>query len=149
MAKSKYIWAIDLAQFDINDGILETFKKFDTFDEAIQDAIDHFSCYDITIYVAELIYNDLTQQNYFYQILTDIEEIARQDYQHDDLEIVPSDPHSDIMIKYNLKLEKLLDDYLFEIDKRDGIIYPHITNIYQYLDGKIWKLTNEKSIYHD
>ena len=149
MAKSKYIWAIDLAQFDINDGILETFKKFDTFDEAIQDAIDHFSCYDITIYVAELIYNDLTQQNYFYQILTDIEEIARQDYQHDDLEIVPSDPHSDIMIKYNLKLEKLLDDYLFEIDKRDGIIYPHITNIYQCLDGKIWKLTNEKSIYHD
>lgn len=32
---AKYIWATDLAQFDINDGILETFKKFDTFDEAI------------------------------------------------------------------------------------------------------------------
>ena len=142
---SKFIWAIDLAQFDVNDESLEKFKKFDTFDEAIQDAIGHFSCDDITIYVAELVYNDLTQQNYFYQILTDIEEIARQDYHHDDLEIVPSDPHSDIMIKYNNKLKQLLDSYLFEINKKDGVIYPHITNIYQYSssDGIIWKMIHE------
>lgn len=145
MAQSKYIWAIDLAQFDVNDETLEKFKKFNTFNEAIQDAIDHFSCDDITIYVAELVYNDLTQQNYFYQILTNIEEIARQDYHHDDLEIVPSDPHSDIMIKYNNKLKQLLDSYLFEINKKDGVIYPYITNIYQYYssDGIIWKMTHE------
>ena len=151
---AKYIWATDLAQFGVNDNVLETFKKFDTFDEAIQDAIDHFSCGDditnymaehnITIYVAELVYNDLTQQNYFYQILTDMEETARQDYHHDDLEIVPSDPHSDIMIKYNNKLKQLLDSYLFEIGKKDGVTYPHLTNIYQYSsDGMIWKMTHE------
>ena len=153
---SKFIWATDLAQFDVNDETLEKFKKFDTFNEAIQDAIDHFrwaSCDDvtnyiaehnITIYVAELVYNDLTQQNYFYQILTDMEEIARQDYHHDDLEIVPSDPYSDIMIKYNDRLKKLLDGYLFEIGKKDGAIYPNLTNIYQYSsDGTIWKMTHE------
>ena len=72
-----------------------------------------------------------------------MEEIARQDYHHDDLEtIVPSDPHSDIMVKYNLKLKKLLDDYLFEIGKKDGAIYPNLTNVYQYSDGMIWKLTD-------
>ena len=156
MGKTKYIWARDLAQFDVNDEALEKFEKFDTFNEALQDAINLFrevTCdnvtnymkeHGITIYIAELIYDDLTQQNYFYQILTDIEEIARQDYHYDDLEtIVPSDPHSDIMVKYNLKLKKLLNDYLFEIGKKDGVVYPHIINIYQYVDGKIWKLTNE------
>ena len=156
MAQSKYIWARDLAQFDVNDEALKKFEKFDTFNEALQDAIDLFrevTCdnvtnymkeHGITIYIAELVYDDLTQQNYFYQILTDIEEIARQDYHHDDVEtIVPSDPHSDIMVKYNLKLKKLLDDYLFEIGKKDGAIYPNLTNVYQYSDGMIWKLTNE------
>ena len=156
MAKSKYIWATDLAQFDVNDETLEKFKKFDTFNEAVQDAVNHFrwvSCdnitnymteHNITIYVAELVYDDLTQQNYFYQILTDIEEIARQEYHHDDLEIVPSDPCSDIMIKYNNKLIQLLDSYLFEINKKDGLTYPHLTNIYQYSsDGMIWKMTHE------
>ena len=153
---AKYIWATDLAQFDVNDETLEKFKKFDTFNEAVQDAVNHFhwaSCdnitnymteHNITIYVAELVYNDLTQQNYFYQILTDMEEIARQDYHHDDLEIVPSDPYSDIMIKYNDRLKKLLDGYLFEIGKKDGAIYPNLTNIYQYSsDGMIWKMTHE------
>ena len=156
MEKAKYIWARDLVQFDVNDEALEKFEKFDTFNEALQDAIDLFrevTCdnvtnymkeHGVTIYIAELVYDDLTQQNYFYQILTDIEEIARQDYHHDDVEtIVPSDPHSDIMVKYNLKLKKLLDDYLFEIGKKDGAIYPHIINIYQYSDGMIWKLTHE------
>ena len=154
MAQSKYIWARDLAQFDVNDEALEKFEKFDTFNEALQDAIDHFreiTCDNVTnymkehgiIYIAELVYDDLTQQNYFYQILTDIEEIARQDYHHNDFEtIVPSDPHSDIMVKYNLKLKKLLDDYLFEIGKKDGAIYPNLTNIYQYSDGMIWKLAD-------
>lgn len=155
MVQSKYIWARDLAQFDVNDEALEKFEKFDTFNEALQDAIDLFHeiiCdnvtnymkeHGITIYIAELVYDDLTQQNYFYQILTDIEEIARQDYHHDDLEtIVPSNPHSDIMVKYNLKLKKLLDDYLFEIGKKDGAIYPNLTNVYQYSDGMIWKLTD-------
>ena len=152
MGKAKYIWATDLAQFDVNDEVLQKFETFNTFDEAIQDAIDHFRCDDITnymakhnitIYIAELVYNDLTQQNYFYQILTDMEEIARQDYHHDDVEtIVPSDPHSDIMVKYNLKLKKLLDDYLFEIGKKDGAVYPNLTNVYQYSDGMIWKLSD-------
>ena len=153
---AKYIWATDLAQFNVNDEALEKFEKFDTFDKAVQDAVDHFcwvGCDDVTnymkehgvsIYVAELVYNDLTQQNYFYQILTDMEEIARQDYHHDDLEIVPSDPYSDIMIKYNDRLKKLLDGYLFEIGKKDGAIYPNLTNIYQYSsDGTIWKMTHE------
>ena len=153
MGKAKYIWATDLAQFDVNDEVLQKFETFNTFDEAIQDAIDHFRCDDITnymakhnitIYVAELVYNDLTQQNYFYQILTDIEEIARQDYHHDDLEIVPSDPCSDIMIKYNNKLKQLLDSYLFEINKRDGVTYPYLTNIYQYSsNGMIWEIANK------
>ena len=146
MTQSKYIWAADLAQFDVNDEALENFITFDTFSKAVQDAIHHFHGIndDATIYNAELTYDDLTQQNYFYQILTDIEEIARQDYHHDDVEtIVPSDPHSDIMVKYNLKLKKLLDDYLFEIDKKDGVIYPNLTNVYQYSDGMIWKLTYE------
>ena len=145
MAQSKYIWATNLAQFDVNDEALEKFEKFDTFSKAVQDAIDHFRGIDdnATIYVAELVYDDLTQQNYFYQILTDIEEIARQDYHHDIETIVPSDPHSDIMIKYNGKLKTLLDDYLFEIGKKDGAIYPNLTNVYQYSDGMIWKLTHE------
>ena len=152
---AKYIWATDLAQFNVNDKALEKFKTFNTFSKAIQDAVDHFrevTCDDvinymkehsITIYIGELVYDDLTQQNYFYQILTDMEEIARQDYHHDDLEIVPSDPHSDIMIKYNNKLKELLNSYLFEIDKKDGIIYPKLTNVYQYSDGMIWELTYE------
>ena len=145
MAQSKYIWATDLAQFDVNDEALENFITFDTFSKAVQDAIHHFCGIDCNaiIYIAELTYDDLTQQNYFYQILTDMEEIARQDYYHDDLEIVPSDPCSDIMIKYNNKLKELLNSYLFEIDKKDGMIYPHLTNIYQYSDGMMWKLTNE------
>ncbi len=53
---AKYIWATDLAQFDVNDEALEKFEKFDTSDEAFQDAINHFrgmGC-DVTIYVAEL-----------------------------------------------------------------------------------------------
>lgn len=130
---AKYIWATDLAQFSVNDEALEKFEKFDTSDEAFQDAIDHFremGC-DVDIYIAELTHDDLTQQNYFYQILTDMEEIARQDYHHDDLEIVPSDPCSDIMIKYNNKLKQLLDSYLFEINKKDGVTYPHLINIHQ------------------
>ena len=146
MTQSKYIWAADLAQFDVNDEALKKFETFTSFSKAVQDAIHHFCGIDCNaiIYIAELTYDDLTQQNYFYQILTDMEEIARQDYHHDDVEtIVPSDPHSDIMVKYNLKLKKLLDDYLFEIGKKDGAIYPHIINIYQYVDGRIWKLTNE------
>ena len=56
----KYIWATDLAQFNVNDEALEKFEKFDTPDEAFQDAIDHFrwiSCDDITIYVAKLSYH--------------------------------------------------------------------------------------------
>ena len=152
---AKYIWATDLAQFNVNDKALEKFEKFDTFDKAVQDAIDHFremTCenvtdymkeHGITIYIGELVYDDLAQQNYFYQILTDMEEIARQDYHHDDLEIVPSDPHSDIMMKYNNKLKELLNNYLFEIGKKDGMIYPKLTNVYQYSDGMIWKLTYE------
>ena len=146
MVQSKYIWATDLVQFDVNDEALGNFITFDTFNEALQDALHHLYGIDdnATIYIAELTYDDLTQQNYFYQILTDIEEIARQDYHHDDVEtIVPSDPHSDIMVKYNLKLKKLLDDYLFEIDKKDGAIYPNLTNIYQYSDGMIWELIYE------
>ena len=151
----KYIWATDLAQFDVNDEALEKFETFNTFSKAVQDAVDHFremTCenvtdymkeHGITIYIGELVYDDLTQQNYFYQILTDMEEIVRQDYHHDDLEIVPSDPHSDIMIKYNNKLKELLNNYLFEIDKKDGMIYPKLANVYQYSDGMIWKLTYE------
>ena len=53
---AKYIWATDLAQFNVNDEALEKFEKFDTSDEAFQDAIEHFcgmGC-DVTIYVAEL-----------------------------------------------------------------------------------------------
>lgn len=151
MAQSKYIWATDLTQFDVNDEALENFITFDTFNEALQDAFHHLCGIDCNaiIYIAELTYDDLTQQNYFYQILTDIEEIARQDYHHDDLEIVPSDPHSDIMIKYNNKLKELLNSYLFEIDKKDGMIYPHLTNVYQYSDGRIWKLTNENITIND
>ena len=162
MAQSKYIWAIDLAQFDVNDETLEKFETFNTFSKAVQDAIDHFreiTCdnvtnymkeHGITIYIAELTYDDLTQQNYFYQILTDMEEIARQDYHYDDVEtIVPSDPYSDIMVKYNLKLKKLLDDYLFEIGKKDGAMYPNLTNVYQYSDGMIWKLTHENITIND
>lgn len=56
MGKAKYIWATDLAQFNVNDEALEKFEKFDTSDEAFQDAIEHFcgmGC-DVTIYVAEL-----------------------------------------------------------------------------------------------
>ena len=143
---SKYIWATDLAQFNVNDEALQNFITFDTFSKAVQDAIHHLCGIDCNaiIYIAELTYDDLTQQNYFYQILTDMEEIARQDYHYDDVEtIVPSDPHSDIMVKYNLKLKKLLGDYLYEIGKKDGAIYPHLINIYQYVDGRIWKLTNE------
>ena len=80
MVQSKYIWATDLAQFNVNDEALEKFKKFDTFNEALQDAIDLFrevTCdnvtnymkeHGITIYIGELVYDDLTQQNYFYQI---------------------------------------------------------------------------------
>ena len=56
---AKYIWATDLAQFDVNDEALEKFKKFDTSDEALQDAIEHFCGMGcdvtiLTIYVAEL-----------------------------------------------------------------------------------------------
>ena len=52
----KYIWATDLAQFDVNDEALEKFEKFDTPDEAFQDAIKHFCGmgYNVTIYIAEL-----------------------------------------------------------------------------------------------
>ena len=53
---AKYIWATDLAQFNVNDEALEKFEKFDTSDEAFQDAIDHLcgmGC-DVTIYVAKL-----------------------------------------------------------------------------------------------
>ena len=91
MVQSKYIWATDLAQFDINDEALENFITFDTFNEALQDAFHHLYGIDddATIYIAELTY----------------------------------------------------DDYLFEIGKRDGVIYPHIINIYQYADERIWKLT--------
>ena len=152
MVQSKYIWATDLVQFDVNDEALGNFITFDTFNEALQDALHHLYGIDdnATIYIAELTYDDLTQQNYFYQILTDIEEIARQDYHHDDVEtIVPSDPHSDIMVKYNLKLKKLLDDYLFEIGKKDGAMYPNLTNVYQYSDGMIWKLTHENITIND
>ena len=149
---SKYIWTTDLAQFDVNDESLRKFETFNTLSNAIQNAL-HNLCGindDATIYIAELTYDDLTQQNYFYQILTDMEEIARQDYHHDDVEtIVPSDPHSDIMVKYNLKLKKLLDDYLFEVGKKDGAIYPHLTNIYQYSDGMMWELTHENIIIND
>lgn len=56
----KYIWATDLAQFDVNDEALEKFEKFDTFDKAVQDAVDHFrwvGCDDVTIYVAKLSYH--------------------------------------------------------------------------------------------
>ena len=57
---AKYIWATDLAQFNVNDKALEKFETFDTFDKAAQDAIDHFrwiNCDDITIYVAKLSYH--------------------------------------------------------------------------------------------
>ena len=58
MAQSKYIWATDLAQFDVNDEALEKFEKFDTFNEALQDAMNHFHGMDgVTIYVAELVYH--------------------------------------------------------------------------------------------
>ena len=58
MAQSKYIWATDLAQFDVNDEALEKFEKFDTFNEALQDAMNHFHWIDgVTIYVAELTYH--------------------------------------------------------------------------------------------
>ena len=149
---SKYIWATDLAQFDVNDESLRKFETFNTLSNAIQNALHNLYGIndDATIYIAELTYDDLTQQNYFYQILTDMEEIARQDYHHDDVEtIVPSDPHSDIMVKYNLKLKKLLDDYLFEIGKKDGAIYPQLTNIYQYSDGMMWELTHENITIND
>ena len=56
MAQSKYIWARDLAQFDVNDEALEKFETFNTFSNAIQDAIDHFreiSCDIVTIYMKE------------------------------------------------------------------------------------------------
>ena len=57
MAQSKYIWARDLVQFDVNDEALEKFEKFDTFNEALQDAMNHFcEMDDVTIYVAELTY---------------------------------------------------------------------------------------------
>ena len=55
---AKYIWATDLAQFDVNDEALENFITFDTFNEALQDAMNHFRDIDDnpTIYVAELSY---------------------------------------------------------------------------------------------
>lgn len=58
MGKAKYIWATDLAQFDVNDESLENFITFDTFNEALQDAMNHFRGIDdnVTIYVAELSY---------------------------------------------------------------------------------------------
>ena len=58
MGKAKYIWATDLAQFDVNDEALEKFEKFDTFNEALQDAMNLFHGIDgVTIYVAELAYH--------------------------------------------------------------------------------------------
>ena len=54
---TKYIWATDLSQFDVNDEALEKFEKFDTFNEALQDAMNHFHEIDaVTIYVAGLAY---------------------------------------------------------------------------------------------
>ena len=32
---AKYIWATDLAQFNVNDKALEKFETFDTFDKAV------------------------------------------------------------------------------------------------------------------
>lgn len=136
---TKYIWATDLAQFEVSETALKNFKTFNTFDEAFQDAVDHFrnivdyKTYAITIYVAQLDYDDLTQQSYFNRILTDIETVAFQDYDDYDLEIVPSgasdDPKTDIAAKYNDELKKLINRYLAEIGKKDDIVYPHIVNI--------------------
>lgn len=132
----KYIWATDLVQFEVNDEALKKFETFDSFDEAFQDAVDHFckiDDYKITVYIAQMFYDDLAQQNYFNQILTDIEAVAFKDYHDYDLEIAPSgtldDPKKDIAAKYNDELKKLINCYLTEIDKRDKVIYPHILDI--------------------
>lgn len=132
----KYIWATDLAQFKVNDEVLKKFKTFYSFDEAFQDAIDHFcemDDYKVTVYIAQVFYDDLVQQNYFNQILTDIEAVAFMDYHDYNLEIVPSetldDPKQDIAAKYNNELKKLINRYLTEIGKRDKVIYPHIIDI--------------------
>lgn len=133
---TKYIWATDLSQFEVSETALKNFKTFDSFDKAFQDAVDHFRWIDdyvITIYVAQLDYDDLTQQSYFNRILTDIETVAFQDYDDYDLEIVPSgaadDPKTDIATKYNNELKQLINRYLVEIDKKDDVIYPHVVNI--------------------
>lgn len=136
---TKYIWATDLAQFEVSETALKNFKTFNSFDEAFQDAVDHFrgivdyKTYAITIYVAQLDYDDLTQQSYFNQILTDMETVAFQDYDDYDLEITPSgtsdDPKTDIAAKYNDELKKLINRYLTEIGKKDEVIYPHVVNI--------------------
>lgn len=132
----KYIWATDPAQFEVNDDVLKTFKTFDSFDEAFQDAVDHFcqmDDYKITVYIAQVFYDDLTQQDYFNRILTDIEAVAFKDYYDYDLEIAPSktldDPKKDIAAKYNDELKKLINRYLTEIGKRDKVIYPYIIDI--------------------
>lgn len=134
----KYIWATDLAQFEANDEALKKFETFGSFDEAFQDAVDHLfvmNDYKITVYIAQVFYDDLAQQNYFNRILTDIEAVAFKDYHNYDLEIAPSetlaldDPKKDIAAKYNDELNKLISRYLTEIDKRDKVIYPHIIDI--------------------
>lgn len=133
----KYIWATDLAQFEVNDEALKKFKTFYSFDEAFQDAVDHFcqmDDYKITVYIAQVFYDDLTQQDYFNRILTDIEAVAFEDYYDYDLKIAPSktlnDPKKDIAAKYNDELKKLISRYLTEIDKRDKVIYPHIIDVW-------------------
>lgn len=132
----KYIWATDLAQFEVNDEALKKFKTFDSFDEAFQNAVDHFckmDDYKITVYIAQVFYDDLTQQDYFNRILTDIEAVAFKDYHDYDLEIAPSkaldDSKKDIAAKYNDVLKKLISSYLTEIGKRNKVIYPHIIDI--------------------
>lgn len=127
---AKFIWATDIAQFEVDELSLKKFTAFNTKQEAYQDAVNHFNdkifndC-EIIIYIAELEYDDLSDKNFFHDILTEIETEAFQDYGDYDLDITTSN----LEVKYNDELKKLIHNYLAEISKEEDIKYPHIVNV--------------------
>lgn len=131
---TKFIWATDIAQFEVDELSLKKFTAFNTKQEAYQDAVNHFNdkifddC-EIIIYTAELEYDDLSEKNFFHDILTEIETEAFQDYSDYDLDITTIYQPSSLEIKYNDELKKLICNYLTEIGKEEDIKYPHIVNV--------------------
>lgn len=135
---TKYIWATDIAQFEVDELSLKKFTAFDTQQDAYQDAVSRFQnkifkdC-DIIVYIAELDYDDLVEENFLNEILTNIEVEAFQDYGDYDLHITSSnmadDPKTDIVAKYNNEIKKNIRAYLAEIGKSDDVKYPQIVNV--------------------